>query len=265
MPARKPSERVTADQARSRLVRVKTSDAVAEHILDMLFDGELRAGDRVDLDAISEQLGVSRAPVREALLSLERDGLVEIPYHRGVYVARFDAGTIREGFELYALLSALNSGRVARHGESEAIADLEKALRVVDEANGVEEFEERAREFRRLINVAVAGPRMRAVLRTFGGLVPVASRLSMARSVDAERRLVRAEWEAIRDGDADAAAAAATEHIKLLGEYAVQTLRQREVIADEPEDPDSALANNDDLLRALTALEGRTGEKGGNA
>lgn len=261
MPTRKPSGRVTAEQARSRLVRVKTSDAVAEHVLDMLFDGELRAGDRVDLDAISEQLGVSRAPVREALLALERDGLVEIPYHRGVFIARFDAGTIRESFELYALLNALNSGRVARRGDPELCADLEKAVRAVDEANGVEEFEQRAREFRRVINVAVAGPRLRAVLRTFGGLVPAASRLSMARSVDAERRLVRAEFEAIRDGDADAAAMAATEHIKLLGEYAVQTLLQRDVIEDDPDG--AALADDGAPARALGALEGRTSEKGG--
>ncbi|MDA3625548.1 GntR family transcriptional regulator [Saccharopolyspora oryzae] len=256
MPTGKEPGRITAAEARSRLVRVKTSDAVAESILDMLFSGELKAGDRVDLDAISRELGVSRVPVREALVALERDGLVEIPYHRGVFVARFDAGTIREGFELYALLSALTSSRVARSGDPEVLAELERAVAAVDEATEYREFEECEREFRRIINVASAGPRLRATLRGFGGLVPVASRLSMARSVDIERRLVHQEYEAIRRGDADASAASAVEHIKLLGEYAVETLRSRGVIGDEPDDE----TGPDELLQALAVLDGKRGK-----
>lgn len=235
----------------SRLVRVKTSDAVAERILEALFTGELRAGDRIDLDAIAKRLGVSRAPVREALLALERDGIVEMPYHRGAFVARFDAGTIGEAFELYALLSALTTARVARNHNADVLAALTRATVAVESATGIEQFEQAAREFRRIINVAASGPHLRALLRTFGGLVPVASRLSMDRSLAEERELIARELEAIRAGDAEGARAAAIEHIRMLGEYAVQTLRGRGVIDDT-----AGFEARDDLVGALDALEG---------
>jgi DNA-binding GntR family transcriptional regulator len=236
---------VTPAQARSRLVRINTSDAVADHILDLLFAGELRAGDRIDIDGLADGLGVSRAPVREALVMLERDGLVEIRYHRGAFVAGFDAAAVRESFELYGLLSALTSRRVAARRDPEVLSALRGAIADVEAAGSVEEFEERAREYRRLVNVAVAGSRLRAVLRTFGGLVPAASRLSMPRSLDDEH-------EAIERGDPDAAAAAVVDHVGMLGELAVQTLRQRGVIGDQ----DGGPAPRSDVIRALAALDG---------
>ena len=49
------------------LIRTKTSEAVADHILGLLFDGTLRTGDRIDIDGIAASLGVSRVPVREGL------------------------------------------------------------------------------------------------------------------------------------------------------------------------------------------------------
>jgi DNA-binding GntR family transcriptional regulator len=246
---------LTPAQARSRLVRIKTSDAVADHILDLLFAGELRAGDRIDIDGLAHGLGVSRAPVREALVMLERDGLVEIRYHRGAFVAGFDAAAVRESFELYGLLSALTSRRVAARRDAAVLTALREAIADVEAARNVEEFEERAREYRRLVNVAVAGNRLRAVLRTFGGLVPAASRLSMPRSLDDERRLLRAEHDAIERGDPDAAAAAVVDHVGMLGELAVQTLRQRGVLGDEDGGEDTEAAPRSDAVRALAALE----------
>jgi DNA-binding GntR family transcriptional regulator len=247
MPAPQPSSGAVA-----RLVRVKTSDAVAERMLEMLFAGELRAGDRIDLDAIAARLGVSRAPVREALLALERDGLVEMPYHRGAFIARFDAATITEAFELYALLSALTTGRVAADHTPEVLEALERAAADADRAHDEGAFEHAAREFRRIINVAAGGPHLRALLRTFGGLLPVASRLSMNRSLPAERELISAELDAIRSGDADGASAAAVEHIRLLGEWAVRTLRERGVIDDGEPAP---RRDFQDALAALRVLE----------
>jgi DNA-binding FadR family transcriptional regulator len=51
------------------------STQVAEHIRSLIFSGNLQAGQRVPQDEIAGQLGVSRLPVREALITLEADGL----------------------------------------------------------------------------------------------------------------------------------------------------------------------------------------------
>jgi DNA-binding GntR family transcriptional regulator len=236
-----------------RLIRSKTSDDVAERLLEMIFAGELQSGDRIDLDAVAEQLGVSRAPVREALLSLERDGVIEMPYHRGAFVARFDAGTIREAFELYGLLNALTSARVARRRDPAVLDALDRAAAEVASAAGVEEFESAAREFRRIVNVAAGGPHLRGLLRTFGGLLPVASRLSMDRSVEEERALITAEFEAISAGEAERASEITLEHLRLLGEYAIQTLRRRGVLRPDERGGKSI----DRVLGVRLAPEGR--------
>jgi DNA-binding GntR family transcriptional regulator len=216
------------------LTRTKTGVAVAEYILGLLFDGTLRSGDRIDLDEIAATLGVSRAPVREALQQLERDGLVEMPHYRGAFVAAFDAGTIREAFELYGMLSALTSSRAARGGG----AGLRETLgRLVEELAGcdrVDEFERLAREFRKAINLSNAGPHLRALLRSFNGLVPTAARFSIEDAMDQERAALRREYEAIAAGDAAAAAAAALDHVLMTAENAVRALRRRGIFVAEP-------------------------------
>jgi DNA-binding GntR family transcriptional regulator len=241
---------VAGGESREALVRVKTSDIVAERLIEMLFAGELRAGDRIDLDAIATRFGVSRAPVREALLALERDGIVEVPYHRGAFVSRFDGSTVREAFELYALLSALTTGRVALSHDDEVLARLTAAGQEVEAASRIETFERAAREFRRIVNTATAGPHLRALLRTFSGLVPVASRLSMDRSLDAERRLIAQELAGIQAGDVQGARAAAIEHVRMLCDTALSTLREHGVIGAE-----QAQTNQDGLAEMLSMLE----------
>ncbi len=233
------------------LIRTKTSDSVAEHILEMLFAGELRPGDRIDLDALAERLGVSRVPIREALISLEQDGLVDMPYHRGAFVAALDSTTIREAFELYGLLSGLTSGRVALSRDPALLAELELRARAVEDATDTRSFEAAAREFRRLINLSAAGPRLRGMLRSFNRLLPVASRLSAEPLLEDERQLVQAEMSAIRGQDPEAARVAAITHIRLLGEYAVDTLATRGVITLAPQRP----ASVDELTATLAAFD----------
>jgi len=235
----------------SRLHRTKTSDAVVDHVIDLLFSGRLRAGDRIDLTAIADDLGVSRAPVREALVVLERDGLVTIPFHKGAFVSRFDAETLHEAFELYGMLSALGSSRVARGQDSGVLAALGRIVAEAGAAASIEEWEQHARAFRRTVNLAVAGSRLRSLLRTFSGLVPAASRLSLPRSVDGERELLQREYDAMLAGDPHDAASAVIEHLALIGDIAVQTLRERGILEPAP----ASRAHDHPALRALVALD----------
>ena len=216
------------------LARARTQVAVAEYILGLLFDGTLRSGDRIDLDGIAATLGVSRAPVREALLQLERDGLVEIPHYRGAFVAPFDADTIREAFELYGMLSALTNSRAAASDDPGLRETLGKLMATLADCDQVDEFERVAREFRKVVNLATAGPHLRALLRSFHGLVPTAARFSIEDAMDDERDWLRREYEALVAGDAAAAASAAFDHVMVTAENAVRALRRRGVFPAEP-------------------------------
>ncbi|WP_432995400.1 GntR family transcriptional regulator [Dactylosporangium sp. CA-233914] len=218
---------------RGKLERANTSEAVAAYVLGRLFAGELRSGQRLDLDAIAEELGVSRVPVREGLIQLERDGLVERAHYRRAFVAEFDDATVREAFELYGMLSALTNRRVARRRDPavlEALAKLDEALSACDDPD---EYESLAREFRRVVNVAGAGNHLRALLRTFSGLVPVAARFAIDDNLPDERAALHAEYEALRAGSPAAAGEAALSHLRVTAANAIAALRRRGVFPPE--------------------------------
>jgi DNA-binding GntR family transcriptional regulator len=239
----------------TELRRVKTSEAVAAYLLGQLFDGTLRGGDRIDLDEVAVRLGVSRVPVREGLAQLERDGLVRLPHYRGAYVAPFDAATIREAFDLYGLLSALTNRRAAVRADAGMLETLTKLDEELARCSDVEDYERVAREFRRVVNLAGGGPHLRALLRSFHGLVPAAARFSIVDEMDAERAALRTEFEALRSGDADAAATAALDHLALTADNAIRALRRRGVLADE--DAAAPAPDGAALLRLLDERGGR--------
>src|SRR5919202_169118 len=75
-----------------------TLDALRERILH----GTYPEGEPLRQDALAEELGVSRIPVREALRQLEAEGLVTFNPHRGAVVSTLSLGEIDELFELRA-------------------------------------------------------------------------------------------------------------------------------------------------------------------
>src|SRR5260221_6153098 len=72
--------------------RPTTAERTVHTILQQrILDGILRPGERIDLDAIAQELQVSRTPVRTALRQLESEGLVTIYPHRAVMVSELSA------------------------------------------------------------------------------------------------------------------------------------------------------------------------------
>ncbi|MGN9909010.1 GntR family transcriptional regulator [Phytohabitans sp. LJ34] len=234
------------------LVRVKTGEAVAAHILGLLFDGTLRGGDRIDLDRVAADLGVSRVPVREGLMHLERDGLIHMPHYRGAFVAEFDAGTVREAFELYGMLSALTSSRAATAGDTGVIEELGKLTEALRDCAQVDEFEQLARQFRKVVNLTASGPHLRALLRSFSGLVPAAARFSIVDAMDAERAALSREYDTLRAGDPVAAAHAALDHVRMTAANAIAALHRRGVFAG----PDTGPSADADVVLGVLSDPG---------
>src|SRR3954451_9627039 len=111
-----------------KLNRAKTSVAVVDYLLGEILDGRLRPGDRIDLDGVAEELGVSRSPVREAALALERDGIFRMPHHRAVFVEDLDAESVLDEFEIIGLLSGMAVARVADRRDPHVLSELERLL-----------------------------------------------------------------------------------------------------------------------------------------
>jgi DNA-binding GntR family transcriptional regulator len=80
---------------------------VVERLRDMIIQGELVPGAKLNERVLCERLRTSRTPVREAIKYLASEGLVELLPNRGAIVTPITAATVREMFELLGALEAL--------------------------------------------------------------------------------------------------------------------------------------------------------------
>ncbi|WP_232462501.1 GntR family transcriptional regulator [Bordetella genomosp. 9] len=80
------------------------SGLVQEEILRGIKSGELTVGSRLNESELSQRLGVSRSPLREAFRALEEAGLVRLEKNRGVFIRDLSD---EEAAELYDLRSGL--------------------------------------------------------------------------------------------------------------------------------------------------------------
>ena len=103
-----------AHQGSRRLKRESSADQVAAHIRRLIMSGELRKDAHLRQDEIAEELGVSRIPVREAIIALDRQGWLRFESNRGAYVAGLEMEDIRDHYELRGLVFGLVARRDAR-------------------------------------------------------------------------------------------------------------------------------------------------------
>lgn len=215
---------------------VKDRDVAAAWVMERLFDGRLRSGDRLDRQEIAYAVGISRVPVQEMLAQLERDGIVRSEYHRGAYLERFDPDVIVETYELFGLITGHASASAALHmnpERAEALNGIIEQLRNATE----DQFNSLTWEFRREVNTASSGPRMRAMLLTFRTFMPTAYRLLLDRHSNRSTilRHYRAEARALSKGDAAGARRAAEGRCAEEGEMLVKELERRGVFSHPAE------------------------------
>ena len=89
--------------------------AVAARLRDMVIEGKLAPGARLNERVLCEQLNVSRTPLREAFKMLAGEGLVELLPNRGAVVARMGIEDIEAAFAVIASLEGLAGELAAKH------------------------------------------------------------------------------------------------------------------------------------------------------
>jgi len=115
-------------------------DKICDVLRTWILDGKLKPGERIVELTLARELNVSRAPLREALWLLEKQGLVQIRAHHGAFVTQLSEQDIREIFEIRELLEthaakkirAAASDGAVRSVLRSALADLESACRARD-------------------------------------------------------------------------------------------------------------------------------------
>jgi len=111
---------------------------------ELILSGEYVPGQRIREEEIVGKYGVSRTPVREAIVSLEQYGLVEIRPHRGVFVASFSSEEIIEILRIEGVMEGLAASLAAQNLSEEEIekteASIEKTERKLAKRFNPEDF-----------------------------------------------------------------------------------------------------------------------------
>ncbi|MDB5863967.1 MAG: ydfH 5 [Betaproteobacteria bacterium] len=107
---------------------------VTDHIEKLISEGRVQPGERLNELALAERLGVSRAPVREALRSLEGRGWLTQIANRGMFVRELSVKEMLDIFDMRALLVGYAAERASELLNSERRKALAKLLDEMDKA-----------------------------------------------------------------------------------------------------------------------------------
>ena len=220
------------------------ADQARVMIRNAIFDGKIQPEERLTIERIAAELGISRTPVREALKLLEADGIIRMLPNRGAVVQRFDKDELVERYSLRALLEghAAELACKARGPElattledncarmAAAIAELER----IDAAGG-DDLDQIGRllelngAFHKAILAASGRNLVGRVLESLH--MPLAYRLYQWRA-PARRQAVldyhRAIAAAMRAGQARRARKLVEEHIEDVRDFLISTARSQD-------------------------------------
>ncbi|RKR07649.1 GntR family transcriptional regulator [Kushneria sinocarnis] len=122
-----------------------SSDRAYIEIRDKIITTALKPGERISEKALSEEFGISRTPIREALMRLRYDGFVDILAQRGTYVTPIHLDVVRAAHYSRSVLEcALVRDAALRCSEREARAlweNLEQQQLIADQGSGLYRIE----------------------------------------------------------------------------------------------------------------------------
>jgi DNA-binding GntR family transcriptional regulator len=197
LPARLPPTAALTDRAYAQL-----QSAIANLIL--------RPGRELSERYVAEWLGMSRMPVREALLRLRDEGLVTAVPRRGYYVSQISADDAREIYEMLEGLESMAVKLAAERATPEDVVRLEQAVTEQEEALARDDLDAwlvADEKFHDAILEIARNRRIRKIIEPLNAqlhrlrLFTVRIRPKPTRSVEEHR----AEVEAIKKGDAELA------------------------------------------------------------
>ena len=184
-----------------------------------ILSGRYRENEELREMAISEKLGVSRTPVREALRQLELEGLVNIIPNKGAYVTGITEKDVADIYAMRALLEGLCARWAAEHIDEKQLEALEENI-YLSEFHAHKQHPQQLTElddaFHEILYEACGSKILRHQLRDFHEYVKQMRRRSLS---DSERGMEAVEehkriMEALQNRDADRAEAQAALHMQ---------------------------------------------------
>jgi DNA-binding GntR family transcriptional regulator len=182
----------------------------ANELRDRVLTGRLQPGTRLDLDEITREFGISRTPVREALLELSYEGLVTVTPRSGITVLGI---TPEDAVDNFAVLATL-SGKAAEWAATRITkAELDQLHVTADAVATAEDVVAANWRFHRAVNLASGSRRLLIYLRQAVRAVPASYFELFPEQVRRSHADHATLLDAIDRGDATAARSLAESHV----------------------------------------------------
>jgi DNA-binding GntR family transcriptional regulator len=207
-------------------LRQTLADSITASLRDAIFGGLFKPGQRLAEAQLASSLKVSRAPVREALASLEQEGLVSRTAGGGTTVARLSRADVEEICSLRGPLEALAVRLAMARGSESHWAELAANIQATEKINDPQQLAQKDLEFHETIVRAADHSRLLASwlnLRSQIRLIMVQRNVGDA---DSRRGTVQGHREllkAIQGGDADEAVAVLEHHLRKQQQWIVNS------------------------------------------
>lgn len=214
---------------------VNANFSLGDHIYGVLRDAILGmdvydpATDlRLDERALAEQLGISRTPIREALVRLEQDGFVEVQARKGVFVLRKSMDEIAEMIIVWASLESMAARLATERATDAQIASLRKLAGRFDKSKAsarIEEYSEANIEFHQRILELSQCSMLKSIADGLFLHMRAVRRHAMPEKGRTERSVVDHMHiiEALEDRDADLASQLVRKHTMRLHGHVIET------------------------------------------
>ena len=204
------------------------SERVKDRILTWILEGEMAPGSRIVETRVARELGVSQAPVREALRDLATLGFVETQPYRGSWVRKPTEEELVEAIEVRAELEALAGRLAATRRTEQCIADLDQLMAEMGEAADRGDAHDHAMKNTQFHERIVESAHNRTLSRLWAMLEPFCRTYYTASVPGIDLHWLagrhQAILDAIKDGDSERAAACMRTH----AEEAAELIRQME-------------------------------------
>ncbi|MCB0950836.1 MAG: GntR family transcriptional regulator [Mycobacterium sp.] len=214
--------------------RPQLADDVAKIVRRRIFDGTYGAGSYVRLDQLAAGLGVSVTPVREALLELKAEGLLEQQPRRGFVVRPVTVRDVADVSNVQAYLGGELAARAAGGITEAALEKLNTIQRELESAYDADDGERAVRlnhEFHRAINVAADSPKLAQLMSQITRYAPESVFPTIDGWPKESNRHHRRVLDALARRDQELARTAMSEHLAAGAAPLIDHLTRRGVIS----------------------------------
>jgi len=196
----------------------RLADRVYDRLMGAILDGTISQGDRLIQEKLAEDLAVSRTPVREALLRLEREGIIEQAGRKGFVVRTVSKEMIQSIYQAREAVEGYAARLVAEQADEEAIDQLAQRIARLGPAANVESSYEANRLAHRAIVEATGNEYLVELFDSIWGRtisVKIFADLWVSQEIHRPVTDLHAEvLDALRSGDGERAAKVMIEHIR---------------------------------------------------